>query len=108
MRLFKFLILLPAFIIFILHSASAQTDDVLNNIINKTSKAHNDVPVEKVYLHFDKPYYAVGDTIWFKAYLTYDLHQPSPLSKVVYVDLISAADSLVSEAKLPVKNGVAW
>lgn len=22
---------------------------------------------EKVYVHFDKPYYTVGETIWFKA-----------------------------------------
>ena len=48
-------------------------------------------PIEKVYLHFDKPYYAVGDTIWFKAYLTIDRHQPSPLSKIIYVDVLGAA-----------------
>lgn len=27
------------------------------------------MPVEKVYLHTDKPYYTIGDTLWFKSYL---------------------------------------
>jgi hypothetical protein len=44
---------------------------------------------EKVYLHLDKPFYAVGDTIWFKAYLTDAMrHLPLTLSKVLYVDII--------------------
>lgn len=74
----------------------------------KTAKLYSDMPIERVYLHFDKPYYALGDTIWFKAYLTMDQHQPSPISKIVYVDVLTAKDSLVQSLKLPVKNGVSW
>jgi hypothetical protein len=88
---------------------SAQNDvAVLNKIIAKTAKLYNDQPVEKVYLHLDKPYYAIGDTIWFKAYLTIDRHQPSPLSKIIYVDVFGPRDSLIESLKLPVKNSVAW
>lgn len=74
----------------------------------KTSKVYSAYPIEKVYLHFDKPYYAVGDTIWFKAYLTIDHHQPSLLSKIIYVDVLGPRDSLVQSLKLQVKNSVAW
>src|SRR5215469_458255 len=109
MRFFRFLFILPAFIVFFQNPVAAQNvDQVLNDVMTKSAKAYTDVPVEKVYLHFDKPYYAVGDTIWFKAYVTYDQHLPSPISKIVYVDLISATDSLVEAARLPVKNGVGW
>lgn len=66
-----------------------------------------DFPLEKVYVHFDKPYYAVGDTIWFKAYLTTLQNMPSPLSKIVYLDVINSRDSLVETIKLPVIKGVA-
>ena len=53
-------------------SAHAQQDSiVLDNIINK-NKNSDQRPVEKVYIHFDKPYYTVADTIWFKAYVTMD------------------------------------
>jgi hypothetical protein len=88
--------------------AFAQRDTVsLNTIIAKTAKYVSSFPIEKVYLHLDKPYYAAGDTIWFKAYVTVDKHQPSNLSSIVYVDIATNQDSLVKQIKLPVVNGVA-
>ena len=40
-------------------------------------------PQEKVHLHLDKPYYAIGDDIWFKAYIV-DAKSavPSTLSEI--------------------------
>jgi hypothetical protein len=88
--------------------AFAQRDTVgLNTIITKTAKYINSYPIEKVYLHLDKPYYAAGDTIWFKAYVTIDKHQPTPLSNIVYVDIANSQDSLIQILKLPVVNSVA-
>jgi hypothetical protein len=88
--------------------ALAQRDSVpLNSIIEKTGKLSTGRPVEKVYVHFDKPYYAVGDTIWFKTYVTDNFRQPSQLSKVVYVEIANSRDSIVDNFKLPVRNGVA-
>jgi hypothetical protein len=96
-------------------SAFSQTDSIpLTTIAEKTAKFNNDNPVEKVYVHFDKPYYALGDTVWFKAYVTADafgtasMHMPSTISSVVYVDVISGKDSIVRKLKLPVTNGVAF
>ncbi|WP_316816385.1 carboxypeptidase regulatory-like domain-containing protein [Pedobacter nyackensis] len=90
-------------------SAFAQDQDsvVLDNILKKTKKLTDERPVEKVYLHFDKPYYSVADTMWFKAYLTMEQNLPSQLSKIVYVDIMNAKDSLVQSIKLPVVAGVA-
>lgn len=88
---------------------SQQPDTVsLNTVIAKTQNFTQSYPVEKVHLHLDKPYYAVGDTIWFKAYVTAGLHQPTPLSKIVYVDIINNRDSLMQTLKLPVSQGIAW
>ena len=43
---------------------------------------------EKLYLHLNQPYYGVGDTIWFRAYLTDAVtHRPDTLSNFIYVDL---------------------
>jgi len=89
--------------------AHAQNDTtVLNQIIAKSAKLYTNYPIEKVYLHFDKPYYAIGDTIWFKAYLTVENHIPSPISRIIYVDVLGPRDSLMTSLKLQVKNGVAW
>jgi hypothetical protein len=106
MKFTKILILL---LCFALTSAYAQQDSVtLNNILTKTKRLSDEQPLEKVYLHFDKPYYAVADTVWFKAYVTTQNNIPSPLSKIVYVEMYNAVDSLVQTVKLPVKNSVAY
>lgn len=90
-------------------SASAQQDTaILSNILNKSKIISDQYPSEKVYLHFDKPYYSVADTMFFKAYVTFEQNVPSPLSKVVYVDLINSQDSLIKSIKLPVTNSVAY
>lgn len=91
-------------------SSFAQQQDslTLDNILKKTKKLSDERPVEKVYVHFDKPYYSVADTIWFKAYLTMEQNLPSQLSKIVYLDVINAKDSLITTIKLPATNGVAY
>lgn len=108
MRFIKFAIAVLLLITTVQISAFAQQDSiVLDNIIKKTKKLNDERPVEKVYLHFDKPYYSVADTMWFKAYLTMEQNLPSLLSKIVYVDVINSKDSLVQTFKLPVVAGVA-
>ncbi|WP_448697725.1 carboxypeptidase regulatory-like domain-containing protein [Mucilaginibacter sp. AW1-3] len=111
MNLRKFLFAFTALIAFVYQSANAQTkpDTVnLTTILEKTIKHGNEYPIEKVYLHMDKPYYSVGDTIWFKAYGTIEKHVLTGLSRIVYVDVITSRDSLVTTVKLPLINGIAW
>ncbi|RZK79902.1 MAG: hypothetical protein EOO92_08510, partial [Pedobacter sp.] len=82
--------------------------DPLDDLVSSLKKWSNDNPQEKVYLHMDKPYYALGDTIWFKGYVTVgSRHQLSALSGSLYVDLITEKDSIVSTLKLPVTAGMA-
>src|ERR1700688_3351836 len=107
MNLRKFLLVLLTFLTIIHFSAFAQRDSIpLTTIIAKTQKLTNDHPTEKVYIHFDKPYYAVNDTIWFKAYVTIDQHQLSALSKILYIDFTDEGQSL-REMKLKLVNGTA-
>ena len=86
----------------------AQSNTVpLKTLADRKASLSYTYPFESVYVHFDKPYYAVGDTIWFKTYLTVQQHIPSPISKIVYVELINSRDSLIETLKLPVSNSVA-
>jgi len=81
-------------------------DDPLDKLIAALQKWTTVHPQEKVYLHTDKPYYALGDTIWFKGYITTgSRHQLSAISGSVYVDLINEQDSLVRSLKLPAASG---
>jgi hypothetical protein len=85
-------------------------DDASQKIITKFSNYSASHPGEKVYLQFDRPYYAAGDTLYYKAYLTLaGSHQLSALSGVLHVELIDnlQGKTLLSE-KLQVINGAAW
>ncbi|MEM7367781.1 MAG: TonB-dependent receptor plug domain-containing protein [Bacteroidota bacterium] len=63
-------------------------------------------PQEKVFLHLDKDTYLLGDPIWFQAYLVESaLHLPSPLSTVLYVDLVSPEDKILSTLPIRMEAG---
>jgi len=82
-------------------------DDPLDKIVAALQKWMDNNPQEKIYLHMDKPYYSLGDTIWFKGYLLVgSRHQLSALSGSMYVDLINEGDSVVTSLKLPVTSGM--
>jgi hypothetical protein len=84
-------------------------DDPLKKIISQIQKYQEGYPQEKVHLHMDKPYYAIGDKIWFKAYVvSAENNQPSNISKILYVDLINDEGSIKQTLKLPLIVGLTW
>jgi hypothetical protein len=103
----KFLLVVSLLLSFSLAALAQQDSIPINTIIEKTAKYSAAFPIEKVYLHLDKPYYAAGDTIWLKAYVTVEKHQPSALSGIVYVDLLNSQDSVLTSLRLQLKNGFA-
>ncbi len=61
---------------------------------------------EKVYLHFDNTAYFLGETIWFKAYVVQTgRNSLSPLSKTLYVDLITPEGDVVESKKIKLTDG---
>ncbi|MDB5123821.1 MAG: hypothetical protein JWP94_1950 [Mucilaginibacter sp.] len=87
-------------------SAYCQTG---NEIVTKLKTFSYNHIAEKAYLHFDKPYYATGDTIYFKAYVTLgEKHEPSNLSGVLHVDLINIKNKIDQSIKLRLQDGIAW
>lgn len=79
------------------------------DIVNKLQSLSSDRVVEKAYLHFDKPYYNPGDTIYFKAYVTAgEKHELSKISGNLHVDLISKNDSIMQSITVQLNNGLAW
>lgn len=65
--------------------ASAQQKPTIpiNDMVEKLQGFFSVYPMEKVHVHFDKPYYAVGDTLWFKTYLKHNLVEYDPDRKSV-------------------------
>jgi hypothetical protein len=82
-------------------------DDPIKKAATQLDKWLNDYPQEKVYLHFDKPYYSVGDDMWFKAYVTVGpKHQLSALSGALNVELIDDRDSVKQSIKIRLNAGL--
>lgn len=78
----------------------------INTIVERTQLFFENIPIEKVHVHFDKPYYAVGDTVWFKAYLASNMYHFEP-SKVLYMEVMTGArDSVVQVMRVPLKDRV--
>jgi hypothetical protein len=84
-----------------------KANGTLSKVLVAIKSKTDSIPSEKVYLQLDKPYYALGDTLWFKGYVTIgNRHQLSALSGSLYVDLITGRDSIIRSLKLPVTSGM--
>jgi hypothetical protein len=77
--------------------------------LSAISGTRDRLPEEKLYLQLDKPYYAAGDTLRFKAYLlNADFLKPSKRSGLFYVELIDDSSKVVKRQTLMLRNGIAW
>lgn len=105
-RVYFSLLTIAAFISF---SAFIADDDPFLALIKKLETFTKKYPAEKIHLHLDKPYYAIGDNIWFNAYVTDSrTAAPTNLSKVLYAELINEHDSLLKILTLSLHNGIGW
>ncbi|RAJ05287.1 MG2 domain-containing protein [Chitinophaga skermanii] len=76
------------------------SDELLTAIVKYNTRN----PQEKVYLHFDKEYYAAGETIWFKGYLTLQ-GTPAVDARTLYVELRDRDGKIVQKKKLYAEGG---
>jgi hypothetical protein len=61
-------------------------------------------PQEKIYIHFDKPAYNSGETIYFKAYLFAGIG-PSGVSKNFYTQILDLNGKVLQQKLLPIFEG---
>ena len=89
---------------------NAQTDtNTIRKIISKLDN-FTKLNQEKVYLSFDKPYYAAGETMWFKAFLADAMtHAMDSISAVLYVDMTEEATGrVVAQRKLKIEGSTTY
>jgi hypothetical protein len=82
------------------HQLNAQQPDSLLSILDR------DYPQEKIYVHYDRPYYNSGETIWFKAYLLAGI-LPSMISSTMYAEMIDDKGNVMERKTMPVYAGSA-
>jgi hypothetical protein len=80
-------------------------DDILAKLNNFT-RSHI---TEKAYLQLDRSTYTIGDTIYFKAYVTKgESHMASDVSRILHVDLINPYGEIEKSIKLYLDSGFAY
>lgn len=79
-------------------------DDWTTRITAALEKFYQDYPQEKVYIHFDKDYYAAGETIWFKSYVTLQ-ELPAYGARNLYVELIDKEGLVVQKRIVELVQG---
>ncbi|MBB3187966.1 TonB-dependent receptor plug domain-containing protein [Microbacter margulisiae] len=83
-----------------LFSQTINNESFIDNVIHQFQRL-DQLPVEKLYLQTDKPYYNAGENIWYSAYLVNGMNlHPDAFSKFVYVELINKSDSVCYRQKL--------
>jgi hypothetical protein len=103
----RLLCILTSFLL-LLNFAVAQTGNT-QTINLKLEKFRKGYPQEKIHIHLDKPYYSIGDTIYFKAYVVNaEKNLPSAISNIIYVDLIDENNNIQRTLRRPVAEGLAW
>ena len=97
-------LLLPNFLFAQEKPNQAQSFD---DVIEALEKQTYDLVQEKVYLHFDKPYYSKGENLWFKAYtVAGPNHTPTPLSENLYVELINPDGEVLKRHTINLSRGL--
>jgi hypothetical protein len=86
----------------------AQKTIIPNQLSDQIEKHNQHFPIEKLYLSFDKPYYSVGDTLWFKSFLLNANHQLNKLSDRLYVELFNDSSQLIERRVVALNNGLGY
>jgi len=101
--------LIVFFLCFVLVSGFIAQIDPFEQILSELEEYNKNNQQEKVHLHLDKSYYAIGEDIWFKAYVLNTVTaQPSQISNTLYVELINYKDSVTKKLRIPLSFGMGW
>ncbi|RZJ89448.1 MAG: Plug domain-containing protein [Chryseobacterium sp.] len=105
-NIYRFLLL---FFVPLIALLSFSAEEPFENFLKQIEAYGNDNTSEKVHLHFDKPYYSIGDELWFKGYVVNtNQNELSTRSKVLYIDIKDDQDSLRKKLVLPLANGLCF
>jgi hypothetical protein len=84
----------------------AQDDAMLASMQQRFGLYTERAVQEKMYVHIDRPFYLVGETIWFKAYnLNGATHRFLDLSKVGYLEVLDSENNAVLQTKFSMVDG---
>ncbi|KAA6440552.1 hypothetical protein FEM33_08170 [Dyadobacter flavalbus] len=86
--------------------AYAQEDAMVKSIQQRFEIYAENRIQEKMYVHLDRPFYLIGETVWFKAFnLGGSLHRFLDMSKVAYFEVLDAENNALMQTKFALSEG---
>ncbi len=80
--------------------------DKIEIMVNRLKTFGSKIAQEQVFLHLDNSSYYLGDTIFYKVYVSRgDNGRPTNLSGIVYCELLNNDGYLVERQMIPLENG---
>ncbi|MGJ7031820.1 hypothetical protein [Niabella hirudinis] len=75
---------------------------ILEKKVDANNQSNYDTPREKLFVHYDRPYYKVKDTIWMKGYiLAANSNTITDSSGIAYIEIINTASEVVKRTAAP-------
>ncbi len=89
--------------------AQNSSHTALSRLVDSVKTFYESRAIEKLYLQLNKPEYVSNDTIWFKAYLLDAiLLKNAQKSGLMYIEIASDSNKVVSRIMVPLMNGISW
>jgi hypothetical protein len=80
---------------------------LLTGLVTKLQQHQQTSLQEKIFVHLDRTFYAAGETMWFRIYLTDGyLHQLTGLSQVAYLEVVNRNQQPVVQTKIAMTHGL--
>ncbi|MGJ7031821.1 hypothetical protein [Niabella hirudinis] len=80
----------------------SQLFNALEKKIDANDRGSYNTPREKLFVHYDRPYYKVGDTIWMKGYiLAASNNTITDSTGIAYIEIINTANEVVKRTAAP-------
>lgn len=100
-----FFLALMAMLCPVLHAAAQSVPSDVGGWTKRLSTFCSSLPQEQVFVHMDNTGYYIGDTIYFKAYVTLGSGAPSRLSGLLYCELLNNDGYIVERQKIKLTQG---
>lgn len=99
-----FLVFIALFVIS--SAAHAQHAEFVSKLSASDTMADK-FPREKIFIHYDKPYYKPNDSIWLKGYaLDAAEHKPSDSTGIAYIEILNEESEVLKRTSVPVFFGL--